>query len=80
MSRENLERFRQLIADNPRLQEQLQEAPDQDSIVRLAVELGAENGCDFTPEEVIEVIERESGEQQIIYPIENIFEPTPANY
>ncbi|HEY9608786.1 Nif11-like leader peptide family natural product precursor [Allocoleopsis sp.] len=77
---QGLDQFIQLILKDQTLQEKLQSAPDQDSLVKLSVQLGAENGCNFTPEEVKEVIERESGEQKIVYPIADIFEPTVANY
>jgi predicted ribosomally synthesized peptide with nif11-like leader len=68
MSRESLEQFYQRVLENPALQEPLREAPDQESLVRLAVELGRENGYDFTTQEVVAAIEevRQTREQQEI--------------
>jgi predicted ribosomally synthesized peptide with nif11-like leader len=52
MSRESLEQFIQLVLDTPALQEQLQVAPERESLIRLAIELGEANGYSFTAEEV----------------------------
>ncbi|HEY9652914.1 MAG TPA: Nif11-like leader peptide family natural product precursor [Coleofasciculaceae cyanobacterium] len=57
MSRESLEQFYQQVLQEPSLQEPLRTAPDRDSLVRLAVELGEQNGYSFTAEEVEAAIE-----------------------
>jgi hypothetical protein len=46
--RQNLERFGQLVLADRKLHDQLRAAPDEKAFVALAVQLGAERGCDFT--------------------------------
>jgi predicted ribosomally synthesized peptide with nif11-like leader len=79
MSLENLERFYQRVLEDPALQERLQEAPDKDRLVDLAVHLGQENGYDFTSEELRQRIEEVWGRQEISYPLENILD-LPRTY
>lgn len=62
MSRENLERFQEIILNNTVLQERLKATPDKDSFVRLACQMGEESGYNFTAEEVEEVI-RQAGQR-----------------
>ncbi len=52
MSKENLERFYQAVAQNSTLQRQLNGAFGWDNFPLIAVELGQQNGYTFTPEEV----------------------------
>lgn len=80
MSLENLERFRQLVMEDEALQARLQESPDMESLVRTAVQLGADNGCDFTTDEVRQKIEEEWGQREISFPLENIVEPEGIRY
>ncbi len=81
MSRENLERFLQVVLETPALQEQIVSAPDQDSVVRLAVQLGEENGYSFTTEEVAEEIQRYAQQQniEVRFPLTDIV-ATPVTY
>ncbi|HEY9608788.1 Nif11-like leader peptide family natural product precursor [Allocoleopsis sp.] len=81
MSRENLERFLQVVLETPALQEQIVSAPDQDSVVRLAVQLGEENGYSFTTEEVVEEIQRYAQQQniEVRFPLTDIV-ATPVTY
>ena len=74
-----LEQFMQLVMEDQTVQERVREATDQESLIRLAVELGQENGYDFTAEEVRQQIEEEWGQQEISYPLDNIL-ILPATY
>lgn len=56
-SRENLERFRQIVLEDDRLLERLRQTGDLESFVALLVELGLEHGCPFTPEHVREAVQ-----------------------
>ena len=56
MSIENVNQFYQVVLQDSALQQQLQFAPDEESMVNLAVELGQQKGYDFTSEEVIQAI------------------------
>jgi predicted ribosomally synthesized peptide with nif11-like leader len=80
MSRESLERFIQVVLETPELQEQLQAAPDLESVTRLAVELGEANGYSFTAEEVAQEMEEYAQRQDtpLSLPLENIV--TPMTY
>jgi hypothetical protein len=49
---ENLERFRQVVLEDPELFKQLRQTADVDSFVALAVRLGAARDCAFTEQEV----------------------------
>lgn len=72
MSLENLERFRQLVMEDEALQARLQASPDLESLVSTTVQLGADNGYDFTADEVRQKIEEEWGQREISFPLENI--------
>ncbi len=48
MSKENLEQFMNQVADSEELQTRIGEEIDADSLIAL----GAENGCEFTAEEL----------------------------
>ena len=48
----NLERFQEMVVADRRLFTQLRGTADLESFVALAVQLGAERGCGFTPETV----------------------------
>jgi predicted ribosomally synthesized peptide with nif11-like leader len=52
MINRSVEEFYQVIKNSEELQQQLANTQDQDSFNELAVELGKENGYDFTVEEV----------------------------
>jgi hypothetical protein len=58
MSQENFERFRQLVLRDLSLQERLREITDRAVFIRRVVRLGAECGCEFTPEDVAEAMRR----------------------
>ena len=52
MINRSVEEFYQVIKNSEELQQQLANTQDQDSFNQLAVELGKENGYDFTADEV----------------------------
>jgi hypothetical protein len=52
MSKENLETFQKAFLKSTLLQEKLKTAFDRESFIKLAVELGTQNGYSFTAEEV----------------------------
>ncbi|PZV23232.1 MAG: Nif11-like leader peptide family natural product precursor [Snowella sp.] len=52
MINRSVEEFYQVIKNSEELQQQLANTQDQDSFNDLAVELGKQNGYDFTAEEV----------------------------
>jgi hypothetical protein len=54
MSIENIQKLYAMAFKNPSLVEGLNAATDQESYAKMAIELGAANGCDFTAEEVAE--------------------------
>jgi hypothetical protein len=58
MSEENFERFRQIVLRDLSLQERLREIAERQTFVQKTVELGAEFGCEFTPEDVAEAMRR----------------------
>ncbi len=72
MSRESIQQFIQAIMQNPALQEQLEAAPDQQSMVNLAVRLGEENGYSFTADEVTALLEESSGRPELSYPLNDM--------
>jgi predicted ribosomally synthesized peptide with nif11-like leader len=72
MSLESLQQFYQRVLEDPALQERVRQATSQESLVRLLVRLGQENGYDFTVEEVRQRMQEEWAKYQIRYPIENI--------
>lgn len=51
-SREELERFRQVVLEDDQLLEQLRQTADQESFAALAVQLGWQRGCAFSAEHV----------------------------
>ncbi len=55
MSKENLEKFMQQVQLDPSLQQKLAAAPDKEQASRLAVELGAQLGLEFTLAEVLDL-------------------------
>lgn len=57
MSKE-IEEFHQLIIQDSSLKERLKQSSDQQSFVKLAVQLGEEQGYSFTPREVEAYINR----------------------
>lgn len=69
---ESLEQFCRLVLETPELREQFQSCPDQESLVRLAVALGRDNGFDITPEDVMRKIEEATAQQEVTYPIEDL--------
>lgn len=72
MSLESLQQFYQRILEDPALQERVRQATSQESLVRLLVRLGQQNGYDFTVEEVRQRMQEEWAKYQIRYPIENL--------
>ena len=58
-SRQNLERFRELVLENPRLHDLLRSTPDHEAFVERAVELGREHDCLFTAETVRAAIQEQ---------------------
>ncbi|MGA8213801.1 MAG: Nif11-like leader peptide family natural product precursor [Candidatus Sulfotelmatobacter sp.] len=52
MPQQNLERFRELVLQDPALQEQLKAPGDRDSFVALVLQLGQARGFDFTVHDV----------------------------
>jgi predicted ribosomally synthesized peptide with nif11-like leader len=72
MSLETLQQFYQRVLEDPALQERVRQATSQESLVRLLVRLGQENGYDFTVEEVRQRMQEEWAKYQIRYPIENL--------
>ncbi len=55
MSKENLAKFMQQVQLDPSLQQKLAAAPDKEQASRLAVELGAQLGLEFTKAEVLDL-------------------------
>jgi predicted ribosomally synthesized peptide with nif11-like leader len=55
MSKENLAKFMQQVQLDPSLQQKLAAAPDKEQASRLAVELGAQLGWEFTVAEVLDL-------------------------
>jgi hypothetical protein len=51
-TRENLNRFRQLVLEDDKLLERLRATGDLESFVALTVQLGGEHGYALTPEQV----------------------------
>jgi predicted ribosomally synthesized peptide with nif11-like leader len=80
MSRRNLERFCQLVRENQALQDQLQAVPDLQSLIDQSVQLGRDNGYDFTAEEVRQQIEANKGDQEINFPIQDILDDEGVLY
>ena len=53
MSQESFDRFRELVLENPALQETLRGAPDQETFLTLVLQLGREQGYQFSAETVL---------------------------
>jgi len=51
-SRQNLERFRELVLEDAALHDQLRAAADVETFVTLVVQVGRERGCAFTADSV----------------------------
>jgi hypothetical protein len=58
MSEENFERFRELVLRDLSLQKRLRECAERAAFIQKVVELGAECGCEITPEDVEEAMRR----------------------
>ena len=56
MSKANLEQLRQEVAQDSTLQERLNQAQDNESLIALVTEIGQEKGYSFTRQEVEEYI------------------------
>ncbi len=65
MSQENLAKFMQHLQQDPSLQQKLAAAPDKEQASRLAVELGAELGLEFTTTEVLDSMTGELEESEL---------------
>jgi predicted ribosomally synthesized peptide with nif11-like leader len=61
MSSEAVESFYEKVLQDPGLQEQFKAAPSEDAFVRMAVNLGSQNGYSFTPDEVRSRISQATG-------------------
>lgn len=53
---QQLERFGELVLANRELHEQLRATADQATFVAFAVRLGAEHGCDFSAQVVLDTL------------------------
>ena len=79
MSRKSLKKFcDELVKNKPLVREKLQACADEETIVNLTLQLGEENGYSFTKQDVLEVIAEAKQQQEISYPIEDLF--TVARY
>jgi hypothetical protein len=56
MSKENFEKFREIVFQNVDLQEELRRYVEREAFIKRVVELGAEKGFQFTAETVQEVL------------------------
>lgn len=52
MSTASFEQFRQLVLNDPALQQQLRSTPNMQAFLDLTVQLGVEHGYDFSIDEV----------------------------
>lgn len=64
MSKANLEQLRQEVEQVPALQERLNQAQDNDSLIALVTEIGQEKGYSFTRQEVEEYISQINTSQE----------------
>ena len=48
----DLQQFRQIVFRNQHLQRRLREAPGYKSFLSLMLQLGKENGCEFSAEDI----------------------------
>jgi predicted ribosomally synthesized peptide with nif11-like leader len=60
MSFESVNQFYQEVMQEPALLEQFQSAPDQESLVNMAVEVGQQNGYSFTVDQVKQALAAQS--------------------
>ncbi|NJK66416.1 MAG: Nif11-like leader peptide family natural product precursor [Microcoleus sp. CSU_2_2] len=60
MSVKSVNQFYQEVMQEPALLEQFQSAPDRESLVNLAVEVGQQNGYSFTIDEVKQALAAQS--------------------
>lgn len=60
MSVENIERFYRIALENPEVVRGLQHATSAENFGRMAVQLGAAQGCQFTVEEIGEWVRMKS--------------------
>lgn len=75
-----LEDFIQLVLEDQALQDKLQACPDEESVIRVAVQLGEENGYDFTAEEVRQKIEEARQQKDVCFSLESVSSPTTAYF
>lgn len=54
---DEFEKFRQRVLDDPSIQIRLRDITDRSAFIALTVELGAEHGYIFTPNEVDEALQ-----------------------
>ena len=66
MSKANLEQLRQEVAQDSALQERLNQAKDNESLITLVTEVGQEKGYSFTRQEAEEYINEMNNSQQEI--------------
>jgi len=64
MSVESINQFYQEVMQEPALLEKFQSAPDQESLVNLAVEVGQQKGYSFTVDEVEQALAAQNAAQQ----------------
>ena len=63
MSKANLEQLRQEVAQDSALQERLNQAPDNESLIAVLTEIGKEKEYSFTRQEIVDYID--SSQQEI---------------
>jgi predicted ribosomally synthesized peptide with nif11-like leader len=64
MSVETVNQFYQEVMQEPALLEKFQSAPDQESLVNLAVEVGQQKGYSFTVDQVEQALAAQNAAQQ----------------
>jgi len=77
MSRESLREFCEVVRNNRVLQDLLQAAPNEDSLVNVAVSLARDYGFDVEPQDVRDEMSEASRRlnRQLDYPVSISLEP-----
>ena len=65
MTIENVEKFYEEAQKRTELSDQLKKADSPDSFIKLACEIGGENGFIFTPQDVADVLEQKKTEVEL---------------
>ncbi len=63
MASQELENFVKLVNQDPTLQEQLREAPDQEAGIKLVLQLGSEKGYSFTEADIRDFLAKAQAKQ-----------------